>query len=49
MNKHPENYIKVKVPFKPNMINTIQEVRLEKISSDIEAHGSFVKELELVN
>ena len=44
-----ENYIKVKVPFKPNMINTIQEVRLEKISSDIEAHGSFVKELELVN
>ena len=44
-----ENYIKVKVPFKPNMINTIQEVRLEKISSDIEAHGSFVKKLELVN
>ena len=44
-----ENYVKVKVPFKPNMINTIQEVRLEKISSDIEAHGSFVKELELVN
>ena len=44
-----ENYIKVKVPFKPKMINTIQEVRLEKISSDIEAHGSFVKELELVN
>ena len=44
-----ENYIKVKVLFKPNMINTIQEVRLEKISSDIEAHGSFVKELELVN
>ena len=44
-----ENYIKVKVPFKPNMINTIQKVRLEKISSDIEAHGSFVKELELIN
>ena len=44
-----ENYIKVKVPFKPNMINTIQEVRLEKISSDIEAYGSFVKELELIN
>ena len=44
-----ENYIKVKVPFKPNMINTIQEVRLEKISSDIEAYGSFVKELELAN
>jgi hypothetical protein len=31
------------------MINTIQEVRLEKISSDIEAYGSFVKELELAN
>ena len=44
-----ENYIKVKVPFKPNMINTIQKVRLEKISSEIEAHGSFVKELELIN
>lgn len=44
-----ENYIKVKVPFKPNMINTIQEVKLEKISSDIEAYGSFVEELELVN
>ena len=43
------NYIKVKVPFKPNMINTIQEVKLEKISSDIEAYGSFVEELELVN
>ena len=44
-----ENYIKVKVPFKPNMINTIQKVRLEKISSEIEAHGSFVKELELIS
>jgi hypothetical protein len=30
------------------MINTIQEVRIEKISSDIEAYGSIVKELELV-
>ena len=44
-----ENYVKVKVPFKSNMINTIQEVKLEKISSDIEAYGSFVEELELVN
>ena len=43
-----ENYLKVKIPFKPNMINTIQEVRIEKISSDIEAYGSIVKELELV-
>ena len=31
------------------MINTIKEVKLEKISSDIEAYGSFVEELELVN
>lgn len=43
-----ENYLKVKTPFKPKMINTIQEVRIEKISSDIEAYGSIVKELELV-
>ena len=42
-----ENYLKVKIPFKPKMINTIQEVRIEKISSDIEAYGSIVKELEL--
>jgi threonylcarbamoyladenosine tRNA methylthiotransferase MtaB len=43
-----ENYLKIKIPFKPNMINTIQEVRIEKISSEIEAYGSIVKELELV-
>ena len=43
-----ENYLKVKIPFKPKMINTIQEVRIEKVSSDIEAYGSIVKELELV-
>ena len=43
-----ENYLKVKIPFKPKMINTIQEVRIEKISSNIEAYGSIVKELELV-
>jgi threonylcarbamoyladenosine tRNA methylthiotransferase MtaB len=43
-----ENYLKVKIPFKPKIINTIQEVRIEKISSDIEAYGSIVKELELV-
>ena len=43
-----ENYLKVKIPFKPKMINTIQEVRIEEISSDIEAYGSIVKELELV-
>ncbi len=43
-----ENYLKVKIPFKPKMHNTIQEVRIEKISSDIEAFGSIVKELELI-
>ena len=43
-----ENYLKVKIPFKPKVINTIQEVRIEKISSDIEAYGSIVKEFELV-
>ena len=34
-----ENYIKVKVPFKKGIINTIQKVKIEKISSDIEAYG----------
>lgn len=43
-----ENYLKVKIPFKPKMINTIQEVRIEKISSDVEAYGSIVKKLEFV-
>ena len=43
-----ENYLKVKIPFEENKINTIQKVRIEKISSDIEAYGSLIKELELV-
>ena len=43
-----ENYLKVKIPFEEKMINTIQEVRIKKISSEIEAYGSIVKELELV-
>ena len=30
------------------MINTIQDVTIEKISSDIEAYGSVIKEFELV-
>ena len=34
-----ENYIKVKVPFKKGILNTIQKVKIEKISSDIEAYG----------
>ena len=34
-----ENYIKVKVPFKKGILNTIQKVKIEKISSKIEAYG----------
>ena len=34
-----ENYIKVKVPFKKGILNTIQKVKIKKISSDIEAYG----------
>ena len=43
-----ENYLKVKIPFEEKIINTIQDVTIEKISSDIEAYGSVIKELELV-
>ena len=43
-----ENYLKVKIPFEEKMINTIQDVTIKKISSEIEAYGSIVKELELV-
>ncbi|MEJ6754032.1 MAG: tRNA (N(6)-L-threonylcarbamoyladenosine(37)-C(2))-methylthiotransferase MtaB [Flavobacteriales bacterium] len=43
-----ENYLKVKIPFEEKMINTIQDVTIEKISSDIEAYGSVIKEFELV-
>ena len=34
-----ENFIKVKVPFKKGILNTIQKVKIEKISSEIEAYG----------
>ena len=44
-----ENYIKVKIPFDDKMINTIQEVRIEKINSDIEAYGSVVEKHVLLN
>ena len=44
-----ENYIKVKIPFDDKMINTIQEVRIEKINSDIEAYGSVLKKHVLLN
>jgi threonylcarbamoyladenosine tRNA methylthiotransferase MtaB len=44
-----ENYIKVKIPFEDKMINTIQEVRIEKINSDIEAYGSILEKHVLLN
>ena len=44
-----ENYIKVYIPFEDNMINTIQEVRIEKINSDIEAYGSILEKHVLLN
>ncbi|MBL6871464.1 MAG: tRNA (N(6)-L-threonylcarbamoyladenosine(37)-C(2))-methylthiotransferase MtaB [Flavobacteriales bacterium] len=44
-----ENYIKVKIPFDDKMINTIQEVRIEKINSNIEAYGSVVEKHVLLN
>ena len=44
-----ENYIKVKIPFDDKMINTIQEVRIEKINSDIEAYGSILEKHVLLN
>ena len=43
-----ENYLKVKIPFEENKINTIQDVIIEKISSNIEAYGTVVEELKLV-
>ena len=30
-----ENYIKVKIPYKIGILNTIQKVKIEQISSDI--------------
>ena len=44
-----ENYIKVNIPFEDKMINTIQEVRIEKINSDIEAYGSILEKHVLLN
>ena len=43
-----ENYLKIKTPFEENKINTIQDVIIEKISSNIEAYGTVVEELKLV-
>ena len=39
-----ENYIKVKAPYKPGILNTIQKVKIEKISSDIEAYGNLINQ-----
>ena len=39
-----ENYIKVKVPYKPGILNTIQKVKIEKISSDIEAYVNLINQ-----
>ena len=44
-----ENYIKVKIPFEDKIINTIQEVIIEKINSDIEAYGSVLEKHVLLN
>jgi threonylcarbamoyladenosine tRNA methylthiotransferase MtaB len=44
-----ENYLKVKIPFEDKIINTIQEVRIEKINSDIEAYGSVLEKHVLLN
>ena len=39
-----ENYIKVKVPFEGGLINTIQRVKIENVSSEIEAYGALINE-----
>ena len=39
-----ENYIKVKAPYKPGILNTIQKVKIDKISSDIEAYGNLINQ-----
>ena len=43
-----ENYIKVKVPFKKGLLNTIQKVKIEKISSDIEAYGYLYDSISVI-
>ena len=43
-----ENYIKVKVPFKKGLLNTIQKVKIEKISSDIEAYGYLYDSISII-
>ena len=39
-----ENYIKVKVPFEDGLFNTIQRVKIENVSSEIEAYGTLINE-----
>jgi threonylcarbamoyladenosine tRNA methylthiotransferase MtaB len=36
-----ENYVKVKIPFKEGILNTIQKVRIDSVNSSIEAFGTL--------
>jgi threonylcarbamoyladenosine tRNA methylthiotransferase MtaB len=36
-----ENYVKVKIPFKEGILNTIQKVRIDSVNSSIEAFGTI--------
>ena len=36
---------KVKIQYKIGILNTIQKVKIEQISSDIEAHGSLYEDI----
>jgi threonylcarbamoyladenosine tRNA methylthiotransferase MtaB len=36
-----ENYVKVKIPFKEGILNTIQKVRIDSVNSSIEAYGTL--------
>ncbi|WP_341215065.1 tRNA (N(6)-L-threonylcarbamoyladenosine(37)-C(2))-methylthiotransferase MtaB [uncultured Wocania sp.] len=42
-----ENYVKVKVPWNPELVNTLHEVKLTKIDDDGLVRIEFVKELAL--
>lgn len=42
-----ENYVKVKVPFKENLINTIQEVKINNLDNEFNATGRIINELKV--
>ena len=44
---YTENYIKVKIPFDPMLINSIVEVKLETIDSDDEVSGTVTHQMDL--